>query len=200
MRGGQADDAAAGIGAVEAGVCATKDFDAFNRIRGEGTEVELAAEIAGIDAIDEHLVGGGVAAADEECGLRAALAKLRGESARSEAKQAGEVDGLRQFRRAKDAGGLAGLRLRRGRAGGGDDDGLAHPFGLQNEIALHTVKLAGVKAGCLQLAKGFGGDDEVKAAFHAGEQLEGTVCAGGGGGDDGTAMNEVDDGAGDFGA
>src|SRR6185437_3308860 len=121
----------------------------------------------------------GVSAADEERGLSAALAGLGKKSAGHEAEGINQARTQGQIERAQNCSGGARLRFRRGRAGGGDYDGLAHPCRLEDDVALDGGEAAGVEIGSLELAEGFCGDDE-EAAGGAGGYLKAAVGTGDG--------------------
>ncbi len=182
-RGGEADDAAARARAVKAGIGAAIDLGALHGRGRERTKVEAVAQIACINAVEENLVGVRVAAANKQRGLRAELAFLHHGRSRHQPQSAGQVVAQRQIKRAEDAGGLAGLRLRRGGSGGRDHDGLAHPLGFKHDVAFHRVETAGVEAGRLQLTKAGRVDDQKEAALDAGENLKAAVGGGDGGAD-----------------
>ena len=91
---------------------------------------------------------------------------------RHQAQGAGQVVAQRQIERPEDAGGLAGLRLRRGGSGGRDHDGFAHPLGFEHHVALDRVEPPGIEAGRLQLAEALGRDDQKETALDAGDESE----------------------------
>ncbi len=67
-----------------------------------------------------------------------------------------------------------------------------------HQVALDVIELARVKAGRLQLSKRAGGDDEVIAAFNAGDDLKAAVGRGDGGPDDVALAEQIDDCTGDL--
>src|SRR6185437_6288724 len=73
------DDTGPGVGAVDGGVGAAVDLDAFDGGGADGAVVKGAADVLGGNAVDEDKVCGGVAAAQEERGHAAPLAGLRKE-------------------------------------------------------------------------------------------------------------------------
>src|SRR6185437_4845118 len=144
---GDADDAGHGPGAIKVGVRTAVDFDGIDSGGGEGAEVKLVAEIPNVDAVEEDHIVVGVSAADEERGLSAALAGLGKKSAGHEAEGINQARTQGQIERAQNCSGGARLRFRRGRAGGGDYDGLAHPCRLEDDVALDGGEAAGVEIG-----------------------------------------------------
>ena len=90
-RGGKRNHGGEGVGAVECGVGAAVEFGGIAGAGGagrggeagggDGAEVKEAADVLGGDAVDEDFVRVGVAAAHEERGLAAGLARLDNEVA-----------------------------------------------------------------------------------------------------------------------
>ncbi len=118
----EVDDGGYGVGAVEGGVGAAIEFQAGEAGAGDGAEVEDTADVVRGDAVDEDLVGGGVAAANEEGCDSAVLTGLGDEDSGTLAKSVDDADvgdevGLRDERH-----GRADLLDRGGDAGRGDGD------------------------------------------------------------------------------
>ena len=75
-RRGEGDDSGGSIGAIENAVGAAIGFDAGDAGGGEAGEVEDSADVFDGNAVEEDLVGVGVAAANKEGGDADALAGL----------------------------------------------------------------------------------------------------------------------------
>ena len=161
---GQADDAAFGAGAIEIRIRAAIDLGALDCRGGERAEVEVAAQIAGIDAVEEDLVVVGVAAADEERGLRAELpvctTKVPGIRRRAL---------IRSSRSARSSGPSTVVAALVCGCGVGVPvavttmDSRTHA-GSSTTLRSMRVELAGIEVGRLQLAKALGRDDQKEAA------------------------------------
>ena len=156
MRRGKAHDTGDRAGAVEVGIGPPVNFSALDRGGGEGAEIELVTQIAGVDSIEKNLVVIQIAAANEEGSLRAALTGLHHERTGHEPQRAYQVFTEPEVERAEDGSGGTGLRLRRRCSGCGYHDRFADPLRFQHYIALDRVELAGVEIWRLQLAKAVG--------------------------------------------
>src|ERR1700723_1071384 len=66
-------DAGHGIGAIESALGSADKFETIGLLQGESAEIECAAGLVDGDAVDDHFVVSGVAAADEERRYSAAL-------------------------------------------------------------------------------------------------------------------------------
>ena len=103
----------------------------------EGAKVELVAQVARVNTINDDLVVIGIAAADEQRGLCAKLSGLNSRCTWHEPQSTCEIGAQRKIEIAKDVCGSACLRLWRGRARSGDHNGFAHPLGLKNQVAFN---------------------------------------------------------------
>jgi hypothetical protein len=99
VRGGQADHAAARIGAVEAGIGAAIDLGALDGGGGERTKVELPPISSTLTPSSRIVVGIRVAAAHKQRGLRAQLAGLHHNRAGHQPQRAHQI-----VRRARSSG------------------------------------------------------------------------------------------------
>ena len=200
VRGGQADHARVSACAVKARIGTAINLGAFDRSSGKRAEIELTAQVAGVNAVEKDLVVVGIAAADKERSLRPHLPGLHDFSSRHEPQSADEIVAQRKIERAEHGCCRAGLRLRRRRAGCRHHDGFAHPGRLEHHVPLDGIELAGVEIGRLQLTKALGRDHEEETALGSGGDLEAAIGRGNRRSNDLAVADKRDACAGDLGA
>ena len=135
----EADDAGAGVGAVDGGVRAAVDLDAVDGGGADGAVVEGAADVLGGDAVDEDEVRGGVAAAQEERGNAARLAGLHEKDAGRLAHGVDDADLRGEGARGNDADRRGELRDGRRDVRGSNADGLLHRDCREHDILLEDI-------------------------------------------------------------
>jgi hypothetical protein len=175
VRRGQAHDASFSAGAKQVRVGPAINLRTLDGRGGERAEVNLIAQIAGVDSVKKDLAVDGTAAADKQRSLRAHLPFRHNFSSRHQPQNAGEVRTQRKIDRGQHRGRFAGLWLRRGHTSRRHHDGFAHPRGLQNQIALDGIELACIEIWCLQLSKALGRNHEEETARASGRELEAAI-------------------------
>ena len=132
----------------------------------------MPADVFGGDAVDQDLVGVGVASAYEGGGDAAILSVADDGDAGDLAQRVDQGEAVVEVSGVQHRDRGTGLRLRYRKAGRGDNDALPDGVGLKDDILLDAGELGRVEALGGHLAKGRRGGDHQEAASRAATQGE----------------------------
>ena len=116
---------------------------------GDGRKVEAPANVFHGDAVEKNLIGVGVASANKDRGDAAALSGLHDVESGNLTQRIDHVGAVMKSVLVKTETDALTWACGCGRTCGGDDDGLAHPFRLKNDVLLDGIELSAIEtSGC----------------------------------------------------